>query len=321
MDCPASSVDLQRGEPFLPLSWRIIEAPQPASFQSVDLPVTHAQWLAFGNVPAEFDPQELAEWIFEHRQNHPFVLRGSHPALLQYLLRHGGQMLVTGREALLDLSQDHVGRKSLRELARRGRRHGEIAEWQGSEVSQAAAQLEAFLNTVRQHYPVPLSYLYRTQLPESERFFVLRSAQRVWGLISLIPNGRHSWHTELLVRDRQAPVGIMEALISHIFKTLQAEGARFWSLGEIPFYPTIPPQNLKTLALTEVGRQLDAVYSARGLYQFKAKFNPRWRPVCVYGWPHMSWLTMAGMFWRCNGHKLAFAGARLLLPHKAYRDA
>ncbi|HEY9844271.1 MAG TPA: phosphatidylglycerol lysyltransferase domain-containing protein [Candidatus Obscuribacterales bacterium] len=306
------SSQLAPGEPYLPLSWRIENGLDHPRIQRVSLPGNLADWLAFGSVPFEYSPRQLAQWICHTQGSRPFVLRGSHPAFLAWLQPAGGQVLLTGREALLDLHADHLGRKSLRELARRGRRHGEITQFGRQDLATVGERVDRFMERVRSTYSAPLSYLYRTRLPESERFFVLENAERIFGLVSLIPNGPASWHTELLARDPAAPVGIMEALIGHVFATLRDEGAAYWSLGEVPFYPTAEPDNLKALALTQVGQRLDRAYSALGLYRFKAKFHPIWRPVCVYGWPSMSWLTLAGMFWRCNGHKLMAVGLRLM---------
>lgn len=302
---------LAPGEPFLPLSWRIQEGLAAPVVQTVPLPGSATDWIAFGNVPPAYTPRRLADWLLTESPR-PFVLRGCHPALGAELLPAGGSMLISAREALLELSRDHVGRKSLRELARRGRRHGEIVSWGRSELAAQSARLAPFMARVRRSWSAPLSYLYRTQPPESERFFVLQGSERIWGLISLIPNGPVSWHTELLVRDPEAPVGIMEALISHVFAALSAEGARYWSLGEAPFYPLEMPANFKAWSLVVVGQHLDRAYSASGLLHFKAKFEPVWRPVCVYGWPKLSWRRMGGMFWRCNGHKLMAVGLRMM---------
>lgn len=309
VSCPGPP-GLSAHEPFLPLSWRIQSGLVSPELERVRLPGFSGDWLAFGNVPETYTPRQLAEWICRNQAMRPFVLRGCHPAFLAELLPAGGDLLYTAREALLDLQGQHVSRKSLRQLARRGRRHGEILQWFRPQLATFLPHLDPFMNLVQSTWSAPLSFLYRTHPPASERFFVLQQHDRIWGLISLIPNGPASWHTELLARDPEAPVGIMEALIEHIFLTLQNEGARYWSLGEVPFYPTRTPDNLKALALVTVGQHLERAYSASGLYRFKAKFNPIWRPVCVYGWPQMSWLRMAGMFWRCNGHKLVAVGLR-----------
>lgn len=309
----ASSVRaLAPQEPFLPLSWRIQSGIDAPRVQKVPLPVFATDWLAFGSVPPAYTPRQLADWLCRSEALRPFVLRGVHPALLAELLPAGGSMLLTAREAMLDLRRDHVGRKSLRELARRGRRHGEIVQWGRPQLVGHDRLMQPFMQRVRQTWSAPLSFLYRTQPPESERFFVLQNRERIWGLISLIPNGPASWHTELLARDPEAPVGVMEALIAHVFATLSAEGAAYWSLGEVPFYPLQMPENFKAWSLVVVGQHLDRAYSASGLFSFKAKFDPVWRPVGVYGWPKMSWPRMAGMFWRCNGHKLMAVGLHLM---------
>ncbi|MGV3527065.1 MAG: phosphatidylglycerol lysyltransferase domain-containing protein [Candidatus Sericytochromatia bacterium] len=293
-------------EPWLPLSWRQVSERDSLQVETIALPGSRARWLAFGDVPAHYGPLLLAADLQAQTQGRPFVLRGCHPLLLRYL--PPGEALLSGREALLDLQGPHTARKSLRELARRGRRHGQIKAYT---PGQERARIGAFLERVRHTYRAPLAWLYRTGLPESERLWVLEAPDgRIWGLISVIRSGPTSWHTELLARDPEAPVGVMEALITGIFEALRDEGQRYWSLGEVPFYPLVPPSDLKTQALTQVGQGIDFAYSAAGLYRFKQKFQPLWRPVALYGTPGLPWHVLAGMFWRCNCHQLVWKQAR-----------
>lgn len=300
---PADKHHPHSGEPFLPLSWSVQEKLQHPVIQQVRLPLSQVEWLAFGDIPKGYTAEKLALWLHQHQEAHPFVIRGCHPLLLKPLEQKGGQTLITGREALLDLRQQHVQRKSLKELARRGRRHGQIQELKRPDLHSEDSEVAVFLQRVRDQYSAPLSYLYRTNLPDSERFWVLRG-ERIWGLISLIPTGSLCWHTELLIRDPEAPVGILEALIREIFLTLQAENQHYWSLGEVPFHPPTPPQNLKGLAINQIGRRVDFAYSASGLFHFKEKFHPLWRPVYLYGWPKLSWPTLVSMFWQSNCHRM-----------------
>lgn len=291
-------MNLLAAEPVLPLSWSQSSQFKALTFDSVKLMPSCSQWVAFANVPAETAPPELVQRLFQRFGQQPFALRGCNPRWLELLQPWGGQALITGREALLDLRGNHLQKKSLRELARRGRRHGEVSE---GHLPTVSAEVQALLQRVQSHYLKPLSYLYRTGIPASERFWVLQG-ERTWGLISLVPTGPYSWHTELLVRDPEAPVGVMEALIAHIFQQLAAEQALFWSLGEVPFWPPVNDPHVKSLSLQWIGREINFAYSASGLLQFKRKFQPLWRPVMLYGWPRLSWQTLAGMFWysRCS---------------------
>ena len=75
-------VTLAQGEPFLPLSWRIETGLDHPRIQRVALPGQIADWLAFGSVPPDYGPRQLAHWLQHTQCPHPFVLRGSHPALL-----------------------------------------------------------------------------------------------------------------------------------------------------------------------------------------------------------------------------------------------
>ena len=283
-------------EPGLPLSWsqsRQITAPH---FQTVNLWPARSQWLAFADLPAGGSLSQTVSEIQAHFRQQNLVIRGCHPRFIAAMNTRyaSGEILLTGREALLDLSLPHLHKRSLKELARRGRRHGQILLLEQHD----RPDIQAVLERVRAGYTTPLSYLYRTHLPDSERFWVLQGERQIWGLISAIPTGNGCWHTELLIRDPEAPVGVMEALVWHVFHELQAAGERYWSLGEVPFASPVPPQGLKAQLIQQVGQGIDFAYSAQGLYQFKQKFRPLWRPVYLGGWPHLSWLSLSSMFWR-----------------------
>lgn len=285
-------------EPFLPLSWSV--RAQAPHFQAISLPLSAYRWLAFGDLPADYSLAQVAGELKAQQRISPYVVRGCHSSLVEAL--QSGEAILTGREALLDLSQAHMRRKSIKELARRGRRHGQVRELSMAELESSEA-LQALFARVHQNYQVPLSYLYRNHLPQSERYWAMIH-KRAWGLVSLIPNGPGSWHTELLMRDPEAPVGVMEALVASIFEQLRQEGAHYWSLGEVPFYTPSPPQTRRGKLVQWVGREIDYAYSSQGLYHFKHKFRPLWRPVYLYGWPKLNLHTLATMFWKCNCYQL-----------------
>ncbi len=278
-------------QPFLPLSWRYQRGTSGTRLFPQALPLSHTQWLTLGDVSATLDLSPL--------QKHPaHVIRGVHPLFLERL--PAGQELLTGREALLDLRHKSHVRRSIRALARRGLRHGEMKTFHlhteplPPEWETAYAQLEEEVNTQQQ---VPLAYMYRRSLYTSDRAWFFVRDKHILGAISAVRSGPCSWHTEVLMRQPGAPVGIMEALVCEIFDTLKSEGERYWSLGEVPFYPTAPPQHEQSRAIVFTGQRIEFAYRARGLLQFKEKFRPLWRPVYLYGYPRLRWRDLASMFW------------------------
>jgi lysylphosphatidylglycerol synthetase-like protein (DUF2156 family) len=92
-------------------------------------------------------------------------------------------------------------------------------------------------------------------------------------------------HTELMLRDRKAPGDIMECLVAGIFEILNSEGTREWSLGEVPFMQLLQDNkekltNIENLSAS-IGKRCRHVYDFEGLYRFKNKFVPEWRPVML----------------------------------------
>lgn len=286
-------------EPWLPLSWDTQKSLQVPRVQRVRLGLSRQHWLSTATLPAHWGPAELAHWL-----QPPFVLRGCHPRLLQHLQPDlGGETLLHGREALLDLHLPHLARPALRQLIRRGLRHGQVHAL-GLRPLQQHPDTDRFFAQVQQRQGVTLQYLYRSDLPQSQRFWIFEAGLQILGLISLTASGAGAWHMELLLRDKRAPVGVMEALIAQVFATLQAERQRYLSLGEVPFFPTVPARHWQTRCFNGVGRSMAFAYDSEGLYRFKQKFRPLWRPVLLYGAPNLRALHLLELFWHSRSARL-----------------
>ncbi|MBF2053895.1 MAG: DUF2156 domain-containing protein [Candidatus Sericytochromatia bacterium] len=286
-------------EPWLPLSWGMHHALQTPRVQRVRLGFSRQHWLSMATLPAHWDPEALARWL-----KPPFVLRGCHPRLLQLLQRDfGGETLLHGREALLDLRLPHLERPALRQLIRRGLRHGQVHELALSALQQHP-DIPRFLAAVQQRQGVTLQHLYRHTLPQSQRFWCFEAGHQLLGLLSLTASSAGAWHTELLLRDARAPVGVMEALIAQVFATLQTEQQRYLSLGEVPFFPTAPARHWQTRCFNGIGRGIAFAYDSEGLYRFKQKFRPLWRPVLLYGTPNLRPLHLLELFWHSRSARL-----------------
>lgn len=325
-------------EPFLPLSWRQGEPIKDPHFKVLALPRLYplpqalcppsTHWITFADLPPIPNPQVLQHYFKHYLQQHSikhWVIRGAHPRFFEAVATPHEPVhhLLTGREALLALPhREHVHRRGIQELVRRGLRHGRIQhvdlrhETLNAPFRTAYGQLK---KKVTQGYDVPLAHMYRRNLSQSDRlwFFVDERSDRnlrdgepsILGALSVIQNGDRTWHTEVLMRDPEAPVGIMEALIDTVFKTLANEQQRYWSLGEVPFYPTAPPQDLKAKAIVYTGQHIEFAYRASGLRHFKNKFKPFWRPVYLCGSPRLYWPDLARMFWSSHASQLVIQKA------------
>ncbi len=88
-----------------------------------------------------------------------------------------------------------------------------------------------------------------------------------------------------MLRYREAPGDIMECLIAAIFKILNSEGQKEWSLGEVPFKNLLQDTrealtSMENLSVS-VATWCRHVYDFEGLYRFNNKFSPEWRPVMI----------------------------------------
>jgi lysylphosphatidylglycerol synthetase-like protein (DUF2156 family) len=131
---------------------------------------------------------------------------------------------------------------------------------------------------------------------------------RVIGLTSWLPAHRDGrlvgWTLDVMRRAHDAGPGTVEFLIGTAALTFQEEGAEWVSLSGAPL--ALPPGAAGGDALTRLlelaGRTMEPVYGFRSLLAFKAKFQPRYRPL---------WLVYPG-----NGDlpRIAQAVSRAYLP-------
>ena len=108
---------------------------------------------------------------------------------------------------------------------------------------------------------------------------------RVQGLTSWLPAHRDGrcigWTLDVMRRSRAAKPGRVEFLIATAATTFQAEGAEWVSLSGAPLaLPAGAADGSRLTRLLELtGRTMEPVYGFRSLLAFKAKFQPRYRPL------------------------------------------
>lgn len=286
----------------LPRSWARTNTEKPA-FTPVTLPFTSLAWLPIAEIPHRYSFNQIFN---SHLCRMPdgFVLQSCSLPLRDYLIRRGCQSAAMGAEAVLDLPWQ--GKRSVRELARRGRRHGTVREVE-PDLRNRTKLIQLAGNT-RSRQQVVLTHTARSGFDSSTRCFVFETHSQEWiGAVTLSMVARGFHHTELILRHQQAPVGTMEALILTAAQELAAEGASHLSLGGVTPVPAEQggallerhrhPSELWTLSqlIFRLGRALRFAFNGEGLWQFKDKFSPRWQPTYLCASPCLSWSTILGM--------------------------
>lgn len=275
----------------IPQSWVRISGSE-ARIHEIRLPRSGFIWQPFAEVPLQ---EQFGDIV--RRQTHPRqVYRGCAEQTAQFLETLGYQRICSGMEAVLELDNPTWNRSSLRTLARRALRYGTIYEFSGGQHLAAERTAALFARSRYAERP-KLRYLFRLTPDETTRCFCFEHHSGQWlGVITISVKNPRFIATELLLRGAEAPVGVMEALIIFIAETLVREGYDFWSIGEVPFYETSENVRHRLQALYGMtGRLMKFAYNYRGLYAFKSKFLPHWRPVYICAKPDITFALLADM--------------------------
>ncbi len=287
----------------LPLSWTQTQTLEQPQFNMVDLPFSSSKWIPLADVPQSISFEKLYD---EHLKSLPqnLVLQSLNTSMRDFLIKKGWQVAPMGAEAILDLPWR--GKRSVRELARRGKRHGFIREIQPTALNQK--KLAQLIKASPSRQNALLNFTERPELDENTRGFVFESFNHQWlGAITLSTPSSNYAHTELLLRHQKAPNGVMEALVTAIANLLTEEGFTHLSLGNVSplpieeaeslFAPLRHPNELfqRSLTLFKFGKSLNFAYNAEGLWRFKNKFSPRWEPLYLAASHRLSWITMIGL--------------------------
>jgi glycosyltransferase 2 family protein len=264
----------------LPLSWTRIEGIRPR-YKRIWLPLNRLHWISFADVPHHYSFQILYDDI-SRTCPEGFVLRGCPPAMVRFLKEMNCCHLRTGAEAVLNLSKPHMKRKTVASSLVRGKKQGYIEEVVLNDLNR---QILNDFRTKTSHADKPqLMNLFRDEPGLSCRLFVFKNFTGSWlAAMTLSKRGMHEMHTELMLRQKDAPGDIMECLMAEIFGMLESEGILEWSLGEVPFVlpgeiTDFPPDATESLMLSLASSSRHA-YDYESLYRFKNKFAPEWRPV------------------------------------------
>lgn len=265
--------------------------------------------MAWADVPAPWSFEDVYTHLLRPQPS-PLLLRGCPPPLRAFLVNQGWHALPVGTEALIPFHPVFQPRASLRALVRRGLRHGEVSEI--GLVPQTVTQLYALSGRTRYGHLPHLRYMFRGDPSAAARAFVFVARNGTWlGALTLTAPAPGRWHTELILRDQSAPVGVMEALILETAARLREEGASGLSLGETPFHFPEPVRlTVQGQLLQQAGKRFRFAYPADGLFRFKQKFAPQWETVYLCASGRITLLTLAELFRASNCHRLLGAALR-----------
>ena len=285
----------------LPLSWSRNDIKNPR-FESVYLPLSGIRWVHSAEIPLDYG----FEGVFGDLKacfGKEILIRGCDADITGFLAHEGFGTIRTGAEAIIDLKNMEKGRPSVRELVRRGMRWGEVEEIPFSELNAQRVSRFAAL-TVHGCKP-SLKYLFRSGFDSTTRCFVFKSGNEDWrGAITVSTVAESGAHTEMILRAKNAPVGVMESLFVEAMNVLRDDGYDKLSLGEVPFITPrrfdsdneISKDSVKEKLLFRAGKALKFAFDYRGFYRFKDKFNPEWRPVYICSSPSISWVALADLY-------------------------
>ena len=305
----------------LPLSWARTDT-AVSTLKPVNLPLTSTQWVPLAEIPHDTSFEQLYQTHLRPMTN-GVILQSVNVGLRNYLLQQGWHAAAMGSEAILDLPWR--GKRSVRELARRGRRHGIVQEVENNYSNKG--KLAQLIHRSPSRQGAQLKYTERPNFDESTRLFVFETAEKQWlGAITISTNTATSAHTELLIRHKEAPTGIMEALITAITQQLTSEGFMQLSLGNVPILPTAENKALFaqhrhpnelwlwSQLMLKFGQGLNFAYNAAGLWHFKNKFSPRWEPLYLVASKRISWRMIMGLVQATGYLKLVQSSLSNLLP-------
>lgn len=257
------------------------------------------EWITEVRLPFDLKTKDFFNDYIKSKPQSSFIFDGCGEEIKYLLKEYNFNSILVGQEAILDLKNDHLNKKSLRELIKRGLRNGSVNELEISD--QNVSLFEEFkLQSSIAKLP-KLQHLFCASLENYTRLFVFVDHKDQWlGLITISHKTEKIMQTELIIRRANNPIGIMEALISEIFMVLKKEGKELWSLGAVPFVVHFPFSLSMQWVSNFIGRRLRFAYNYKGLYNFKNKFMPIWIDYYICYQNKLSFLQLFDLMRKTN---------------------
>ncbi len=256
----------------LPLSWVLLPPSKYYPPENVSLPGKFV-WHALSYIP------DNSSWLKEfEKTTGKILIRGVGRAAAIKLKENGYKTHLTGEEAVIDLSNKLHWKKSVKELYRRGRKTGHVIEIPYS--AKAASDLNRFKKYCRHGGKPELRYLFNNAFLPSTRLFIVCNEEDKWlAAVVLSKNNVEKYQCEMLLKRKGKYRGVMEYLIMEIAGMLKAEGVREFSLGEVPFVKMDFENKVVNILFSVMRPIISLSYSYKGLFFFKNKFSPEWKPI------------------------------------------
>ena len=234
----------------------------------------NTRWLTFTRFPYNYDSNKHVEKLLQGGKS-GILIDGCNKKFANHLSQSGYEILSIGKEAVLNIQGNHFKKKSLKELIRRGNRQKFFEEIPFS--TEVKERLNNFKLDCSHGNEPQLKYLFNNEFEPFFRLFVLKNKNDKWYGAFMLSNKESNFaQTELILRRKNAPVGVIEALIFFIFIKLKNEKYEYLSLGAVPFTVYEYKFLTKEGVINFIGRRLRFAYNYEGLYFFKNKFSPIW---------------------------------------------
>jgi len=299
----------------LPLSWSLETNPTEKNISSKILN-ENLTWLSIHGFQ---NHSQFTSFINQRRneEKQNLIIRGCNNLLVSQLEQKGYSSTRVGMEAVLETNGNHFEKKSIKQLIKRGMRHGKVIQLPYSIYNRQL--LEKFRSKTTHAIEPQLQNLFQTKFTIDNMLYVFISHSNDWlGAVLVSKNGNQKLHTELILRTKNSPIGILESIIYNIFLDAKKNNILELSLGEVPFInknETIHKSIISFLTM-KLGRFLKFAYSYDGLYNFKNKFEPRWDDLFVCSKPKIGFEHLVFLFVKSNFHKLVYYKIALMIKTK-----
>ncbi len=255
--------------------------------------ITPQFWIAMGDPVGKNSEMDALFWQFQEQADQygaKAVFYQVSPEFLPYYLDQGLSLFKLGEEARVDLSSFSLTGKQ-RESQRSAHNkftklHFEFKILSGEDAAINLQRLreisDAWLaNKHTREKGFSLGFFTETYLLRTDVAVVCNEQGKIMAFANL-------WKTtsleelsiDLMRYDPAAPKGIMDFLFAELMLWGKAENYKWFSLGMAPLaglerHPLAPTWHKIGSAIFDLG---DQFYNFGGLYDYKAKFNPQWKP-------------------------------------------
>ncbi|MGZ5601895.1 MAG: phosphatidylglycerol lysyltransferase domain-containing protein, partial [Methylobacter sp.] len=255
--------------------------------------VTPQFWIAMGDPVGEQSAVENLLWQFQEqadRYGAKAVFYQVGAELLPYYLDQGLSLFKLGEEASVDLSTFSLQGK-LRETQRTARNKFGKLDYRfeilsGPMVEQALPVLRRISGAWLSHKNTrekgfSLGYFNEDYLRRTDIAVIKDESGQIRAFANLWQTAdRQELSIDLMRYDPSSPKGIMDFLFAELMLWGKAENYQWFSLGMAPLAglerrPLAPLWHKIGSAIFDIG---DQFYNFEGLYEYKAKFAPQWRP-------------------------------------------